>query len=61
MTTLILGLQLLLRLYFHQWPLLTSQGIKPQLLSMIPLSLQNQYHLDDSYTTKFGCQYEVQP
>jgi hypothetical protein len=28
----------------------------PQLLSMTPSCLQNQCHIDDSYTTKFGCQ-----
>jgi hypothetical protein len=39
-----------LKLHLHQWPALASHSAKPQLLSMTPSSLQNQYHLDDSYT-----------
>lgn len=51
MTLSVLSLQLLLWLHLHQWPLLASPGVKPQLLSMAPSCLQNQYHQGDSYTT----------
>ena len=36
MTSLILGLQLPLKLPLYQWPLLASHSAKPQLLSMTP-------------------------
>jgi hypothetical protein len=44
-TPSVLGHQLQLRLYLHQWTFLTSHSAKPQLLSMTPSCLQNQYHL----------------
>lgn len=47
-----LGFQL--RLYLHQYLILASHRIKPQLLSITPSCLQIQYHLHDSYTTKFS-------
>jgi hypothetical protein len=45
MTPLVLGCQLKLRLHLHQWPSMASHSTKPQLLSMIPSCLQDQYHL----------------
>ena len=46
----VLGCQLQLWLHFHQWPSLASHNVKPQLLSMTPSCLQNQYYLGDSHT-----------
>lgn len=49
---------------FHQW--LSSgtpafpHSAKPQLLPMTTSWLQNQYHLGDSYTTKFKGNHEIQ-
>jgi hypothetical protein len=37
-------------LQLHQWPFLASHSAKPQLLTMTPSCLQNQYHLADFYT-----------
>ena len=45
-----LGHQLHLRLHLHQWPSMVSHSAGLQLLCMIPLCLQNQYHLGTSYT-----------
>lgn len=36
---------------------LTSHSAKPQLLSMISSCSQNQHHMLDFYTSKFGCLY----
>lgn len=33
---------------------------KPQLLSVTPSCLQDEYHLGDYYITKFCCQYKIQ-
>lgn len=41
--------------------LLASYRAKPQLLSVTPAFLQNQFQLGDFFITKFGCQHEVQP
>jgi hypothetical protein len=35
------------------------RSAKAKLFSMILSCLQNQYHVGDSYTTKFSCQHEV--
>jgi hypothetical protein len=50
MTPSVLGHQLQLRLRLHQWPSMASHSAKPQLVTMNPSCLQNQYHLGDSYT-----------
>lgn len=50
MTPSILCLQLLPRLYLHQWPLLTLQSDQLQLLYMTQPSLLNHYYPGDSYT-----------
>jgi hypothetical protein len=50
MTPSVLGHQLQVRLHLHQWPSMDSHSAKPQLLSVTPSCLQNQYHLGDSYT-----------
>ena len=49
-TPSVLGIQLQLRLHVHQWPSMPSHSAEPQLLCVTPSCLQNQYHLDDSYT-----------
>ena len=46
----VLGCQLQLRLHLYQWLSLASHSAKPQLLSMSPSYLQNQYHQGNSYT-----------
>lgn len=46
-----------LRRHLHSRPLLA-----PTVPSLsCPSCLQNQYHLGDFYTTKFGCQDKIQP
>lgn len=49
MIPLILGLQLLVMLHLHQWPLLMPHSARPQLLIVTPACFQNWYYLGGSY------------
>ncbi|XP_076411804.1 peptidyl-prolyl cis-trans isomerase A-like [Peromyscus maniculatus bairdii] len=39
---------------------MTSHSAKPQLLPRTPSCLQNKFHLSESYTTKFSCQWKIE-
>ncbi|KAL6079925.1 hypothetical protein STEG23_014377, partial [Scotinomys teguina] len=58
----VLGLQLLLRLHIHQWPLLAPHSAKTLLFSMTPSCLYDQYHLGDAFILPNACcQHEPLP
>lgn len=57
MTPSILGFLLRLRLRQHQWLLLVSRSVSPQLFSMTTSHLRNQHSLRNLRVTKFSCQH----